>query len=206
MTTSPVNNSVVTADDLARNHFGANFAPHQVERVIWEATNLQNATGPASLQNYDEQSNAEIASSQMAGITLATGKDINFLWRLPNDIDVTKEVAFNLLCSNSEAVDATKYCTFVTLVKAFIVGTTAIAIPATAVTSEMSTIANVGANVLQQATTWAKLAGATFAAMGLTRGKDCLGLMFTGTFTGSADITVYKILSRFYVRQVSGGV
>jgi len=206
MGTRPANNSVVTSADLARTHFGANFAPHQVEKVLWEAPNIRNVTGPANLENWDGQDYVQMGSSQCSGCTVATGGDVNYLWRLPNDIDTAQDVEFNLLVSNSESVDSAKLVTYVTLVKAFIVGTTAIAIPATAVTSEMSTIKNVGANIFQQATTWAKLAGATFAAMGLTPGKDLLGLMFTGTLTGSADFTVYKIISRFYVKQVSGGM
>ena len=203
--TQPDNKGVLGYADLGRSHFGANFCPKQVVHTIMTVPNLRTVAATANLENWDGADNAQIGSSQTSGYTLASGSDVNLLWPLPNDMDVNGDVEFNVLASNSEAVDAAKLWTLVTLVKAMIVGTTAVAIAATAVTSEMATIKNVGASVLQRSATWAKISGATFAALGLTAGTDALSIMITGTATGSADLTIHAIQARFYVQQISGG-
>jgi hypothetical protein len=206
MGTAPLYNPKVTNADLARDKFGANFCTNPVEKVIWAADNIRTVAGPANLENWDGPDLAQVASSQTSGLLMANSKDLNYLWRLPSDIDTSMKLELAVLMSNSEAASGSKYVTTVTKVKAMIVGTTAVAIPATAVTSEMSVMYAVGANVLQEPSTWAILSGATFAAMGLTPGKDCLAMMFTAGLTVAADFTFWKIMARFYVKQVSGGV
>jgi hypothetical protein len=202
MSTRPLIAAPTTQQILEESQFGANFVAGRREVVIWECPIVRNVTGPADLENYDGLDYVAVASSQTCGVKMANGGDINLMWWLPNELDVTQDIEFNLLCSNSETVDATKYHTFVTLYKALIVGTTAVAIPATAVTSEMATIKNIGANILQKSATWAKIAGATVTAAGVVAGRDALMLMFTDTITGSADLSVYKVLAKYGIRQL----
>jgi hypothetical protein len=191
-----------TSDNLKEAVFGSQFVEYQKEVIIADYTQDILPDG-GTMDSSAGNDYAEMSSSHIMGVEIANAEHLGVMFSIPAELDMTKDLEFGILGSNSEAVDATKYSTIVTLYKSIKCdGTAAIALADTAVTSEMGLFYNVGAGYMQKSSTFAKIAGATLAATGLTPGRDIMSLLFTNTITGAADFTCYRIFARYYRRSI----
>lgn len=164
---------------------------------LWELPNLSDNT-PAALLSHGAgtASLAEINSSEICGLTLdADNESYGYLWVLPQVIDLSEDISFRYLESNSEAA-ATGTNLWVTKYLAITAGTTALAVGSVALDTVHTAQADVAANVPQWSP-WGSIAASKTGVVTLTPGDDMLALKSYVDITTIANVTVYKAQVRY---------
>jgi len=137
---------------------------------------------------------AEIATAEVGGFTLdADNESVSMFWELPLDIDLSKELNFRVLWSNSQSA-ATGSGRHYFVYGAITVGTDAIAVAATAADTDAANQADLAANIPQW-NGWNTIDGASISD---TPGDDFLIVKCYVDLTTITNSTIYCYQSRFY--------
>jgi hypothetical protein len=111
--------------------------------------NVTTAAAAAQLANVSAGAApmAEINSSDVLAQHLDTGDTFNFIWRLPEDMDVSKDVEFYVLWSSGAAAAAGSTAVFLLNYRKIVAGSTAVAAATSLMTSNSGATIGFGANV-----------------------------------------------------------
>ncbi len=182
----------------------SSVSPFSSERVFERPiVEIANFSLPGFLEHDDNPEGAgtgapeyaEIAASSICGVLFAASTDTHgFRWRLPMDIDLSKDIDFRLHWSNSAAA-ATGSCLWAVTYLPIVHGTTTIAAPATALDTVVASDVDLGANIMAT-TEWGSLTGGTLTTV--TPGDDSLGIEITATLTTITDATLSAVDARYY--------
>jgi len=192
-----------TPEGLAQyDHFTRNYI---IDRPIvtiascW-GPDLANGTG-LTLLGTGPATSTQVASSGLASINFgATARTQVVGWRVPQNLDFTKDIEFRVLWSNSAAATAAQTCAWSFAYIKLINGVTTLAVPATTtgITNPAAQI-SFGANIPGYSG-WATLAGGTITTM--TPGDDHLNLLLTETLVTLTTVDLYEVQARYYAKYV----
>lgn len=176
------------------------FVAYEVQRELWNFPNLLDTGAADNAQSMGTGAAefAELNTSEIGGIYCDTSTDsYGTLWVLPAEIDVSKDIKFRVLWSNSEAA-ATGSCTWAVKYTPLTAGTTAFAIGATALGTAITAQADLAANVQQ----WSPLGVLAGGTLTNTPGDDSLTLTTICTLTTIANATALALQVHYSRRYV----
>jgi hypothetical protein len=144
---------------------------------------------------------AEIATAEVGGFTVAASSDsVSFLWEIPIDMDLSKELNFRAMWSQNAAAAAAGTGDVVFLYGAKTTGTDAVAIAATAFSTDGGSSANVAADVPMWSN-WSTINGSVITD---ESEDDFLIVMMAATLATITDMTLYAAQSKYYRKFYAG--
>ena len=138
--------SGATTDGLANgNYWTKNYV---MDRPIIEIWNASAGAATLAADMVGTATIGECNSSLAAAIEMDTTETMGFQFRLPYDMDINKDIDIRVIWSADEAAAAGQTANHVLLYKHVILGTTAVAVPATAFDTNAGAQLSHGANIL----------------------------------------------------------
>lgn len=194
----PASSGLETSDNLSTVPYLAQRVLPRVRRHIWGpgAIDAQNATGPANLlsQGTGTAAIAEINSSEICGVTFdADSESVGFLWGLPDIIDLSEAIYIVCIWANSTAA-VTGSAKFSLVYTPITVGTTALAIGATALDTVIADDADSATAYAVQETEIGQIAASTLSGK---PGVDYLACKVAVDLTTVTDATLLGVVCEF---------
>jgi len=178
------------------------FVAHKVRRDLWSFMNYLDTGSSDNMEGMGAGAPefGEISTSSIGGVLIAASTDgYGQLWQLPSEIDLTADIKFRVLFSESGTGGSGSFLAAVTY-KELVLGTTAVAIGATALSTAITaTTPSTTANCLQ-GTVWGTLNGNTLTAGG--QGENCVSLNVVGTLTTITDASMVALQCEYERRFV----
>jgi hypothetical protein len=175
----------------------------------WNRRNYANANADAEysmLTGTGHTDPTEINSSGIsAAILNAAAEGFGVEFYLPPDLDTAQAINFRVLFCDVTDAAGTGDPIFTILYKAVIAGTTAQAVPTTALDTIITATTNV-AQYVPVWTAWGEIAAATSGIVALTPGDDKLILKVTVTdLDGCTDVNPLAVQVRYSRKYYNGG-
>jgi len=189
-----------TADGVANyNRLMKSVYLNRPIRTIWSPhvagmeseTPVLLGSGPPAL--------TELNSSGIVGVRFATTDTMSFLWKMPADVDITKDIEIRMIHSNKVKTAGTILWTW--LYEEIPLGGSVALAAATQAMDEDAAAQNAHSTAFApQAQGWCKISGNTLS---LTPGVDSLNLLVTNTLVTLADSDALYAEARYYSKYMN---